>query len=274
MESSGLIQTCSQMPRYKLLFLLLLAFLGGFLLNVWSPWSASQTASCPNPILEAFGRESAFSDLELERKAAAFIANLDKNYPATATESLFAMVMLHDRYGQPSLAGYQITSYNQRYIDALAILTTHLIKDSPPAHRERFARLRAALSELNEADIAYGCVIGPGSGCVRDRMTNYVPVEDAVARWALHLATRPPGANPDPRRSFRKIYERLANDHEALRERLGPPDEVVNHILAKAAENRPAIVLALDKVCKELKGWPPEVAEELSTLVLLRDFNY
>ena len=251
--------------------LVLGGFTIGFLLHAWSPWGAGKTPVRQSAPLAEIDYVDVVRDPELEQEAARFLSGMDTNYPASATEHLLAIVMLHERYGEPSLAGYQVGSYANRYIDAQALLTAHLLKRAPSAHRDRVARLRVILAELNLSEAAY-CAVGGGTGAYRDRRTEHMVVEDMVSRWALRLAQQPGPTNPDPRKSFRGLFQRLADDQAILRKEYatGPdPDPVyVEYILPEKMIRRFPILAALGHLTDELKAWPPEVAEELAPLIL------
>jgi len=80
-------------------------FVAGFLLHAWSPWAEGEPFVRPGSPLavmdyESFGK--VITDPEFEEEAARFLVELDSNYPGTATELLLAIVMLHERYGEPS----------------------------------------------------------------------------------------------------------------------------------------------------------------------------
>ena len=260
------------MSRYKIPFLLLVAFAAGFLLHAWSPWAGEKSVARQSAPLLELDYDRLRLDVEFEAEAAEFIRKLDTNYPATAAESLLAVVMLHERYGEPHLFGAQIYSYADRYIEAQALLTKHILKDSPPEYCEKVARLRSALNDLNLREIDYSCSTSPGSGCARDVRTDYMLAEDALSRWALHFAKHPCGVNPDPRKAFQKHYDRLATDQARLEKSYEDltreKDPIASLILNEAKKNRPPVVAALDRLCEVLKDWPPEVAEDLMPLVL------
>jgi len=92
-------------------------------------------------------------------------------------------------------------------------------------------------------------------------------VEDAVSRWALRLAKEPSHRNPDVDSLFVKLRQRLAADQEKLR-REYDGDILGDSRLKNAAQRRPIIIIKLRELTEELKGWPPELAEELAPMVL------
>jgi hypothetical protein len=246
-------------------------FVAGFLLNAWSPWAEGQPSVRPGSPLAVMDYESygkVIRDPELEEEAARFLVELDSNYPGTATELLLAIVMLHELYGEPYLAGCQISAYADRYGDAQAILTAHLLKDAPSQHRERFLRLRAILNELNRSEAEYDCIYcAGGSGCYRDRREEHLQVEDTLSRWALRLTHQPDSFNPDPVRSFRKLQQYLASSSEAVdKELASDPDRA--WIREPLIIPRGHVITAFNRLIEELKAWPPEVAEDLSPLIL------
>jgi hypothetical protein len=98
-------------------------------------------------------------------------------------------------------------------------------------------------------------------------MMEHNRVEDAVSRWALRLAKEPGERNPDADSLFVKLRQHLAADHENLR-RLFQEHELVDSRLQGAAQCRPIVIVKLRALTEELKGWPPEVAEELAPMVL------
>ena len=245
-------------------------FVAGFLLHAWSPWAEGQPSVRPGSPLAVMDYESygkVIRDPELEQEAARFLVGLHSNYPATATELLLAIVMLHELYGEPYLAGNQISAYADRYGDAQALLTSHLLKDAPQ-HRERYLRLRAILDELNQSEGEYYCVYcGGGSDCYRVRREEHLQVEDTLSRWALRLTHRPDSVNPAPGRSFRKLQQHLASSSEAVAKELASdPDRA--WIRERLIIPRGHVMTAFNRLIEELKAWPPEVAEDLSPLIL------
>lgn len=253
------------------LVLVLSGFASGFLLHAWSPWAPFKTPVRQSAPLAEIDYVDVVRDPGLEQEAARFLSGMDTNYPASATEHLLAIVMLHERYGEPNLGGYQISSYANRYIDAQALLTAHMLKGAPSAHRDRVARLRVILTELNWSEAEY-CAVGGGTGAYRDRRTEHMVVEDMISRWALRLAKQPGSTNPDPRKAFRDLFQRLADDQAILRKEYvtGPdPDPIAEeYILPEKMIRRFPILAALGHLTDELKAWPPEVAEELAPLIL------
>ncbi len=220
----------------------------------------------PGP-LEALNYAELLSDQEFNTRATTFLDEQDENCPETPAERVVSLVLLHQRNPAPSLAGFQITSYATRYHGAQALLTDYLIKDSPAAHRARVERLRRILRELVTAEGEYAMNVYVGSGSYRDRMMEHNRVEDAVSRWALRLAKEPGERNPDADSLFVKLRQHLAADHENLR-RLFQEHELVDSRLQGAAQCRPIVIVKLRALTEELKGWPPEVAEELAPMVL------
>ena len=251
--------------------LVLGGFASGFLLHAWSPWAAGKTPVRKSAPLAEMHYADVARDPGLEQKAARFLSGMDTNYPASATEHLLAIVMLHERYGEPHLSGYQVESYANRYIDAQVLLTAHLLQGAPSVHRDRVARLRVILTELNWSEAEY-CAVGGGTGAYRDRRTEHMVVEDMVSRWALRLAQQPDSTNSDPRKSFRSLFQRLADDQAILRKEYvtGPdPDPLAEeYILPEKMIRRLPILAALGHLTDELKAWPPAVAEELAPLIL------
>lgn len=247
-------------------------FVAGFLLHAWSPWAEGQSSVRPGSPLavmdyESFGK--VITDPEFEEEAARFLVELDSNYPGTATELLLAIVMLHERYGEPYLAGCQISAYADRYGDAQAMLTAHLLKDAPAHHRERFLRLRAILNELNRSEAEYECVYcRGGSGCYRERREENVQVEDTLSRWALRLVHEPDSVNPAPRSSFLKLQHRLAADKELVDEAYESDRDDRDFVQKELVIPRGRLITAFNRLIEELKAWPPEVAEDLSPLIL------
>lgn len=242
-------------------------FASGFLLHAWSPWAAGKTPVRKSAPLAEMHYADVARDPGLEQKAARFLSGMDTNYPASATEHLLAIVMLHERYGEPHLSGYQVGSYANRYIDAQALLTAHLLQGAPSVHRDRVARLRVILTELNWSEAEY-CAVGGGTGAYRDRRTEHMVVEDMVSRWALRLAQQPGSTNPDPRKSFRVLFQRLADDQAILRKDYANNPDDLAFVLKGKSTPRSSILAALGHLTDELKAWPPAVAEELAPLIL------
>ena len=246
-------------------------FAAGFLLHVWSPWvegAPRVRAGSPLAVMDYESYGKAIRDPELEQEAARFLVGLPSNYPATATELLLAIVMLHERFGEPYLSGYQISAYADRYGDAQAMLTEHLLKDAPARHRERYLRLRAILNELNRSEAEYECVYCcGGTGCYRGRREEHLQVEDALSSWALRLANEPDSVNPAPVRSFRKLQQHLASSSEAVAMEIkSDPDRAwIQELLIIP---RGHVITAFNRLMEELKAWPPEVAEAISPLIL------
>lgn len=246
---------------------LCLGLVAGCLLHAWiSAEPAKASAAMPGP-LEALNYAELLSDQEFNTRATTFLDEQDENCPETPAERVVSLVLLHQRNPAPSLAGFQITSYATRYHGAQALLTDYLIKDSPAAHRARVERLRRILRELVTAEGEYAMNVYVGSGSYRDRMMEHNRVEDAVSRWALRLAKEPGERNPDADSLFVKLRQHLAADHENLR-RLFQEHELVDSRLQGAAQYRPIVIVKLRALTEELKGWPPEVAEELAPMVL------
>ncbi len=246
---------------------LCLGLVAGCLLHAWiSAEPAKASAAMPGP-LEALNYAELLSDQEFNTRATTFLDEQDENCPETPAERVVSLVLLHQRNPAPSLAGFQITSYATRYHGAQALLTDYLIKDSPAAHRARVERLRRILRELVTAEGEYAMNVYVGSGSYRDRMMEHNRVEDAVSRWALRLAKEPGERNPDADSLFVKLRQHLAADHENLR-RLFQEHELVDSRLQGAAQCRPIVIVKLRALTEELKGWPPEVAEELAPMVL------
>lgn len=242
-------------------------FVAGFLLHVWSPWAEGPPSVRPGSPLAVMDYDKVVKDPELEQDAARFLVGLHSSYPATATELLLAIVMLRERYGEPSLAGYQISAYADRYGDAQALLTSHLLKEAAPQHRERYLRLRAILNELNQREGDYVCVFG-GSGCWRDRRMEHMEVEDMLSRWALRLAHEPDSTNPSPLHSFRKLKRRLAADREIVDKDFETDRDGRDFFQKQLVIPRGHVITAFNRLMEELKAWPPEVAEDLSPIIL------
>lgn len=243
-------------------------FVAGFALHAWSPWSKAAPSVRSGSPLAMMDYKMVAEDPELEQEAARFLVGLDSNYPASATELLLAIVMLHERYGVPNLGGYQISTYADRYGDAQALLTSHLLKNATPQHRERYLRLRAILDELNQREGDYRCVFA-GSGCWRDRRMEHLEVEDVASRWALRLAREPGSTNPSPLSSFRKLQSRLAADKEIVDKEFETDRDDRDYFQKKLIIPRGRVITAFNRLIEELKTWPPEVAEELSPLILV-----
>jgi hypothetical protein len=247
-------------------------FMAGFLVHAWSPWQGSGDAPGRSMPLAVLNYRELAEDRELEQNAEVFLKGLDANYPSSATERLLAVVMLQERYGEPVLAGYQISSYADRYIAAQAILTTHLLKDAPEQGWERYQRLRAILQRLNQHEAEYCCLDG-GSGCWRDRRRQHMGVEDVVSRWALRRAREPMAGNPQAPETFQKLRARITTQAVELEEEVtrGPRQkeepERAEYLKGKKTE-RDEILKALDDLANELRSWPPQTAEELGPLVL------
>lgn len=255
------------MLSFKNIGFLCLGLVAGCLLLAWiSAEPAKASAAMPGP-LEALNYAELLSDQEFNTRATSFLDEQDENCPETPAERVVSLVLLHQRNPSPSLAGVQITSYATRYHGAQALLTDYLIKDSPAAHRGRVERLRRILRELVTAEGEYAMNVYVGSGSYRDRMMEHNRVEDAVSRWALRLAKEPGERNPDADSLFVKLRQHLAADHENLR-RLFQEHELVDSRLQGAAQYRPIVIVKLRALTEELKGWPPEVAEELAPMVL------
>ena len=246
-------------------------FAAGYLLHAWSPWvEPSAPVRTGSPLLLMDYREVA-NNPDLEKAATEFFKAND-HYPVRATENLLAVLWLHERYGEPSLAGFQITSYAERYIGAQGILAAHLLKDAPDSVRKRYEAIKTILNSLNEHEAKYHCLDG-GSGCWRDRRIEHIRVVDAAARWALRLAKQPDATNSEPRKVFEKFYRRLSAEEKILRDdpNNGPEaDGIVyreGYLKSKKTE-RDLAVKALDDLCVALRDWPPEMADELASLVL------
>jgi hypothetical protein len=245
-------------------------FAAGFLLHAWSPWTKGVPTVRPGSPLAVMDYESyvkVVSDPELEQEAARFLVGLDRNYPGTATELMLGIVMLHQQYGEPHLFGYQISSYADRYGDAQALLTSHLLKDAPAQHRDRYLRLRAILNELNQREGDYVCVFG-GTGCWRDRRMEHLEVEDMLSRWALRLAHEPGSTNLSPLRSFSKLQHRLSADKEFVDKEFETDRDDRDFFQKQLVIPRGHVITAFNRLIEELKAWPPEVADELSPLIL------
>jgi len=255
------------MPSLRNLAFLCIGLVVGGLLQAWL-WSGRTKDSVrpPGP-LEALDYGDLLRDPKFGAKAADFLLTLDDNCPETPAERVLAVALLQQRYGAPGLAGYQISSHAIRYHGAQSLITDHLIQDAPAEHRARVERLRKILRQLVEAEGDYcGWVLG-GTGAYRDRTMEHNLVEEAVSRWALRLAKEPGARNPDAPGVFMKLRQRLDADQESLR-RLYKGDELGPMKLRNALQYRPRILSQLAALANELKGWPPEVAEELEPLIL------
>ena len=246
---------------------LCLGLVAGCLLHAWiSAEPAKASAAMPGP-LELLNFDELLNDQEFKARADDFLREYDEDRPGSSTERVVSLVMLHQRNPEPSLGGYQITHYAMRYHGAQALLADYAIKGAPPAHRARVERLRRILRELVAAEANYCADVFGGSGSYRDRMMEHNRVEDAVSRWALHLAKEPGQRNPDADSLFVKLRHRLDIDHAMLRDEFR--DYALKDVYLKiAAERRPIVIVKLRALTEELKGWPPEVAEELAPLVL------
>lgn len=246
--------------------------MAGFMVHAWSSWQGNGDAPTRSMPLAMLNYRELAEDREFERNAEVFLRGLDANYPSSATERLLAVVMLQERYGEPVLSGYQISSYADRYIAAQAILTTRLLKDAPPGGLERYQRLRSILQRLNQHEAEYCCLDG-GSGCWRDRRRQHMGVEDVVSRWALRLAREPMAWNPKAPETFRKLRARIYNQAVQLEEDVtrGPGQKEepnrTEYLKGKKTE-RDEILKALDDLANELRTWPSQTAEELGPLVL------
>ncbi len=255
------------MPSIKSIIFLCTGLVAGGLLHAWisgEPAKPFQSMSGP---LESLNYYELLTDKEFNTHAANFLLEQDENCPETPAERVVSLVLLHQRNPDPDLSGVQVTSYATRYHGAQALLTDHLIKDSPAAHQARVGRLRRILRNLVEAEAEYCANVFAGSGSYRDRMMEHNRVEDTAARWALRLAKETGQRNPDADTSFVKLRQRLAADQEILGSQYD--DQVIGELrLQNAAERRPLVVLKLRALTEELKNWPPEVTEELAPLIL------
>jgi hypothetical protein len=246
---------------------LCLGLVAGCLLHAWiSAEPAKASAAMPGP-LEALNYAELLSDQEFNTRATNFLDDQDENCPETPAERVVSLVLLHQRNPSPSLAGVQMTSYATRYHGAQALLADYVIKGAPQAHRTRVNRLRRILGELVTAEAEYCANVFGGSGSYRERMMEHNRVEDVVSRWALRLAKESGQRNPDADSLFVKLRHRLADDQEKLR-REYDGDILGDSRLKNAAQRRPIIIVKLRALTEELKGWPPEVAEELAPMVL------
>jgi hypothetical protein len=246
---------------------LCLGLVAGCLLHAWiSAEPAKAFAAMPGP-LEVLNYAELLSDQEFNTRATNFLDDQDENCPETPAERVVSLVLLHQRNPSPSLAGVQMTSYATRYHGAQALLADYVIKGAPQAHRTRVDRLRRILGELVTAEAEYCVNVFGGSGSYRERMMEHNRVEDAVSRWALRLAKESGQRNPDADSLFVKLRHRLADDQEKLR-REYDGDILGDSRLKNAAQRRPIIIIKLRELTEELKGWPPELAEELAPMVL------
>lgn len=266
-------------------------FAAGFGLHAWSPWDSAEADILQSaPLVELTQREVAndkkfkeytagsrsiidfkrgydalISDKDFEKEAARFLAEQAPEFPVTATESLLAVVILHDRYGaHRALAGCETAAYADRYIYAEAMLTDQLLKDSPIEHRIRVTALRRALDELNQREAGYACSTQSSSGCGRDRRIEHMKVVDALSRWAFRLASQPGPANPESLKALKRSYLALADAEVSLKKEYASRPDYLEMVLKR----RLGVLEALDNLSSELKGWPPEVAEDLAPLVL------
>ena len=246
---------------------LCLGLVVGCIFHAWiSAEPAKASAAMPGP-LEVLNFDELLNDQEFKARADEFLRDYDEDRPGSPAERVVSLVMLHQRNSQPSLGGYQITHYAMRYHGAQALLTDYAIKGAPPAHRARVERLRRILRELVAAEANYCADVFGGSGSYRDRMMEHNRVEDAVSRWALRLAKEPGQRNQDVDSLFVKLRQRLAADQDILRHEF--QDYALKDVYLKiAAERRPIVIVKLRALTEELKGWPPEAAEELAPMVL------
>jgi hypothetical protein len=246
---------------------LCLGLVVGCLFHAWiSAEPAKASAAMPGP-LEVLNFDELLNDQEFKARADDFLREYDEDRPGSSTERVVSLVMLHQRNPEPSLGGYEISHYAMRYHGAQALLADYAIKGAPKAHRIRVERLRGILRELVTAEANYCANVFGGSGSYRDRMMEHNRVEDAVSRWALRLAKEPSQRNPDADSLFVKLRQRLAADQDILRHEF--QDYALKDVYLKiAAERRPIVIVKLRALTEELKGWPPEAAEELAPLVL------
>jgi len=255
------------MLTFKNIGVLFSGLVAGCLLHAWiSAEPAKASAAMPGP-LEVLNYSELLNDQEFNTRANDFLLDYDEDRPGSPAERVVSLVMLHQRNPEPSLGGYQITHYAMRYHGAQALLADYAIKGAPPAHRARVERLRRILRELVAAEANYCADVFGGSGSYRDRMMEHNRVEDAVSRWALRLAKEPGARNPDAPGVFMKLRQRLDADQESLR-RLYKGHELGPTKLRNALQYRPRILSQLAALANELKGWPPELAEELEPLIL------
>ncbi len=246
---------------------LCLGLVAGCLLHAWiSAEPAKAFSAMPGP-LEVLNFDELLNDQEFKARADDFLREYDEDRPGSSSERVVSLVMLHQRNPEPFLGGYEIRHYAMRYHGAQALLTDYAIKGAPQAHRARVERLRRILRELVAAEANYCADVFGGSGSYRDRMMEHNRVEDAVSRWALRLAKEPDQRNPDADSLFVKLRHRLDIDQAILRDEFR--DYALKDVYLKiAAERRPIVIVKLRALTEELKGWPPEVAEELAPLVL------
>jgi hypothetical protein len=255
------------MSAVKNISLLSLGLIAGGLLHAWiAAEPAKASAAMPGP-LEVLNYDELLNDQEFKARADDFLREYDEDRPGSSMERVVSLVMLHQRNPEPSLGGYQITHYAMRYHGAQALLTDYAIKGAPQAHRARVERLRRILRELVAAEANYYADVFGGSGSYRERMMEHNRVEDAVSRWALRLAKEPGQRNPEADSLFVKLRHRLDVDQAILRDEF--QDYALKDVYLKiAAERRPIVIVKLRALTEELKGWPPEVAEELAPMIL------
>jgi len=255
------------MSLFSRSILLGVGFVAGYGLHAWAPWADETPRERTVAALAGLDYQDITSNQEFAGLATSFLDGLDGNCPPSPAEKVIAIVMAQDRYGLPYLAGYQISSYAHRYGDALGLLTTYRLKAAPARHPERYARLREALSLLNEREGEYCAAVFGGSGAYRDRRVEHIRVEDFISGQALRLASSPAGADADPRRSFRGLISRLESDQQFLAEGL-KGDQLLEYRLKEGARCQREIMKTFGQVMEELQGWPPEVAEGLAPLIL------
>lgn len=262
-------------------------FVAGFGLHAWAPWAdvdrlekppavsvvheppAAVSAGSERPATALVGLDydKIMSDQGFATEAMTFLDGLDDNCPQTSTERVIAIVMAQDRYGLPPLAGVQIASYADRYSDALGLLTAYRLREAPAIHRERYEKVRKALSLLNEREGYYCGYVFGGTGAYRDRRVEHMQVEEFMSGWALRLVKSPAATNPDPRKSFGALVSRLESDHQTL-EKIFKDDVLREYRLEEGARCRREIMEAFARLMEELKAWPPEVSDGLAPLIL------
>lgn len=276
------------MNLLSLISTLSIGLVAGYGLHAWAPWADVDRLEKPPAVLVVHERPAAvsagherpvtalvgldydkiMSDWEFATEAMTFLDGLDDNCPQTSTERVIAIVMAQDRYGLPPLAGFQIASYADRYSDALGLLTAHRLREAPAIHRERYEKVRKALSLLNEREGDYCGYVFGGTGAYRDRRVEHMQVEEFMSGWALRLVKSPAATNPDPRKSFSGLIGRLEADHQTLEKAL-KSDILREYRLEEGAKCRRKIMEAFVPLMEELKAWPPEVSDGLAPLILL-----
>lgn len=201
-------------------------------------------------------------------QAAQLLSAHDGLYSLSPAEQIHAIILLEELapFEKRDIPGFEISAYADRYISALHLQTSHLLRKADPARQANYQRLHEALDQLNLAEVNFESEFVGGTGASRDRRVEHMDVAKALSKWALRITEGTHPTNPSPGESLKALRAKLAQPVELDADIILPDRLAATQQNTRAA--RATMIKLLDQVAVELANWPPETAEDLAPLLL------